>query len=77
MALSNEWNTANDIYKLNTPRRNLDVKIYRYNGFEAFVINEDEETYTVEGNGCKCKIWKKESKPRIVKVSSDYVLRKN
>jgi len=76
MSLSNKWNTANEIYKLTPSKRDLDSKIYRNEGFEAFVIDEDEETFTVEGNGCKCKIWKKTSEPRIVKVSSDYILRK-
>lgn len=75
MPLSNKWNTENTIYKVKNSNRVMDRLIYRANGFEAFVIAEDNNTYTIEGNGVKCKVWKKYTKSKIKKVSNDYQLR--
>ena len=77
MALSNEWNKENNIYKLSVKGRDMSRLVYiDNNGFEAFVVSEDEDSYGIEGNGVKCSVWKKTTKNKIKKVSSDYILRK-
>lgn len=77
MPLSNEWNTANEIYKPSIKMRDFSRRIYRQkDGFEAFVIDEKEDSFRIEGNGVKCWIWKHTSKTRIFNVASDYKLRK-
>jgi len=76
MALSNQWNNENTIYNNTVKHRDMSKLIYRGNkGFEAFVVGETEETPKIEGNGVKCSVWKNTTKSRIIKVSSDYVLR--
>ena len=77
MALSNKWNNENTIYNKSVVKnRSLNKLIYRdSNGFEAFVIGETEYTWKIEGNGVKCSVWKNTTKSKIIKVSSDYVLR--
>lgn len=75
MALSNTWTNSEDVYKPKMVVRDLPKMIYRSNGFEAFVVSEDEDSYRIEGNGVKCSIWKSRSKSKIVRVSSDYKLR--
>ncbi len=77
MTLSKTWTDATEIYKTNFVISDFSKLIYRdKNGFEAFVISEDEKTYTIKGNGIKCKVWKSTTKSKIKKVSSDYILRK-
>jgi len=77
MALSKNWIDSKEIYKNEISMRDFSKRIYRDpNGFEAFVVDENEDTFTIEGNGVRCKIWKKFTKSKIKKVSEDYVLRK-
>jgi hypothetical protein len=82
MALSKEWTTATEIYKLTSNIRDFSKSVYKTsNGFEAFIIgestvNKKNDCWLIEDSkGIKSKIWKKTSKPRIKKVSSDYTLR--
>ena len=78
MALSNEWNKENSIYKLSVKGRDMSRLVYiDNNGFEAFVVSEDKDSYRIVGNGVKCSVWKKTTKNKIKKVSSDYILRKH
>ena len=77
MALSNEWINEETVYKPKVSQRDFSKLIYRdNNGFEAFVIDETDDTYKIEGNGVRCNVWKSTTKSKIKKVSSDYVLRK-
>jgi hypothetical protein len=80
--MSNKWTTANEIYKPTVKYRDLKKMIYRdTNGFEAFVVGEstyesENDCWLIEGNGVKSRVWKHTTKNKIVKVSSDYELRK-
>ena len=77
MALSNKWTNGNEIYKTKIVMVDFSKLIYRDNktGLEAFIIDEDEDSFKIEGNGIKCSVWKSRVKSKIVRVSSDYVLR--
>jgi len=78
---SDKWTTANEIYKPVVNTRDLSKMIYRdSNGFEAFVISEDtceyeNDCWIIEGNGVKTRVWKKTTRNKIKKVSSDYQLK--
>ena len=79
--LSNKWTTANEIYKPTVKVSDFSRMIYRdTNGFEAFVVGEssnesENDCWMIEGNGIKCNVWKRTTKSKIKKVSSDYVLK--
>lgn len=79
--LSNKWTTANEIFKPTVKYRDLNKMIYiDTNGFEAFVVGEsscesENDCWIIEGNGIKCRVWKRTTKSKIKKVSSDYVLK--
>ena len=77
MSLSKNWEDQK-IYRSIKKGRDFTKRIYRCSttGLEAFIIGETKETYLIEGNGVKCKIWKKYSKSKIFGVEEDYVLRK-
>jgi hypothetical protein len=79
MALSNKWNDETTIYLPITKRRDLTKRIYRCNGLEAFVVGEDDETYHIDNmnkvSPIRCKIWKKFTKSKIIKVPEDYILK--
>jgi len=56
--------------------RDFSKKIYRSNGFEAWVVGETDTAWEINDMiGVHCMVHKHTTKKSIFKVGSDYVLR--
>lgn len=68
--------SATTINSVNMKGIDFSGKIYRSNGFEAYVIGETEDCWLIDNlNGVRCRVWKHTTKSSIKNVAIDYKLR--